>query len=109
MVYYRYMDKVLHDMGRELLAQLFGIKPPRSGKIVLSRHAFNKMAEHNLDRETIENAFRHGKKGRGGTIIHRYARYSIGLYYKRLVSPLRKPLQPSLEDSYLITTCWRGR
>jgi hypothetical protein len=68
------------------------------------------MTEHKLDRETLENAFRHGRQARAGKIIHKYARYSIGLYYKRLEgSPIRKPLQTEPEDTYLITTCWRGR
>ena len=40
-------------------------------------------------------------------IIHKYARYSIGLYYKSLQPPTRKPLQS--ETTYLITTCWKGR
>jgi len=40
-------------------------------------------------------------------IIHKYARYSIGLYYKRLQPPIQKPLQS--ETTYLITTCWKGR
>ena len=57
--------------------------------------------------ETIENAFRHGRQGRSGMIIHKYARYSIGLYYKRLQPSIKKPLQPDI--TYLITTCWKGR
>jgi hypothetical protein len=103
------MNKLIRDLGREALRQLFGIQQPRGGKLTLTAHAVRKMNEYNLDRETIENAFRHGKKGRGATITHRYARYSIGLYYKRIDSPIRKPLQSEPENTYLITTCWRGR
>jgi hypothetical protein len=103
------MNHVLHDMGREALRQLFGLREPRGGKIVLSRHAFQKMTEYQLDRETLENAFRHGRKSQGGKIIHKYARYSVGLYYKRLDSPLQKSLQTQPETTYLITTCWKGR
>jgi len=101
------MKQLLHDMGREALRQLFGLQKPRGGKIILTRHAFQKMTEHKLDRETLENAFRHGRQGRAGMIIHKYARYSIGLYYKRLQPLIQKPLQA--ETIYLITTCWRGR
>jgi hypothetical protein len=101
------MKQVIQDMGREALRQLFGLQKPRGGKIVLTRHAVQKMTEHKLDRETVENAFRHGRRGRAGMIIHKYARYSIGLYYKRLQPPIQKPLQS--ETTYLITTCWKGR
>jgi hypothetical protein len=103
------MNQVLHAMGREALRQLFGLREPRGGKLVLSRHAFQKMTDYQLDRETLENAFRHGRKSQGGKIIHKYARYSIGLYYKRLESPIQKSAQPQPEYTYLITTCWKGR
>jgi hypothetical protein len=67
------------------------------------------MTEYQLDRETLENAFRHGRKSQGGKIIHKYARYSIGLYYKRLASPIQKRSQSEPLDTFLITTCWKGR
>jgi len=102
-----HMKQLIKDIGREALRQLFGLQKPRSGKIILTRHATQKMSEHKLDRETIDNAFRHGRRGRAGMILHKYARYSIGLYYKRLQPPIQKPLQP--EITYLITTCWKGR
>ena len=101
------MKQLIHDMGREALRQLFGLQKPRGGKIILTRHAVQKMSEHKLDRETIENAFRHGRRGRAGMILHKYARYSIGLYYKRLQPPIQSLKQS--ETTYLITTCWRGR
>ena len=93
------MKQVIHDIGREALRQLFGLQKPRSGKLVLTRYAFQKMAEYQLDRETLENAFRHGRQARAGKITHKYARYSVGLYYKRLDSPIQNHLEP--EDTYL--------
>jgi len=101
------MKQFITDIGREALRQLFGLQKPRGGKLILTRHAVEKMTEHKLDRETLENAFRHGRKGKGSMIIHTYARYSIGLYYKRLQPPIQKPLQS--EITYLIITCWKGR
>jgi hypothetical protein len=101
------MKQFIKDIGMEVFRQVFGLQKPRTGKIVLARHAFQKMTEYKLDRETVENAFRHGKRGRAGMIIHKYARYSIGLYYKRLQTSLNNPLQP--EATFLITTCWKGR
>ena len=101
------MKQLVKDIGREALRQLFGLQKPRSGKIVLTRHATQKMSEHKLDLETIENAFRHGRRGRAGMIMHKYARYSIGLYYKR-IQPSIQDLRQS-ENTYLITTCWKGR
>lgn len=101
------MKQLIHDMGRELLRQLFGLQKQRGGKIVLSRHAASKMTEYKLDRETLENAFRHGRQTGAGKIIHKYARFSIGLYYKRIESSIKNSLQS--ENIYLITTCWKGR
>jgi hypothetical protein len=103
------MNQVLHDIGREALRQLFGLQKPRGGKLILTRYAFQKMTDYQLDRETVENAFRHGRKSQGGKIIHKYARYSVGLYYKRLDPPIRIDQQSEPEDTYLITTCWKGR
>jgi hypothetical protein len=105
--YFKYMNQFIKDIGREALQQLFGLQKARGGKIILTRHAVQKMTEHKLDRETLENAFRHGRQGRGGMIIHKYARYSVGLYYKRLQPPIHSLKQS--ETTYLITTCWRGR
>jgi hypothetical protein len=101
------MKQLIQDIGREALRQLFGLQKPTGGKIVLSPHAASKMTEYKLDRETLENAFRHGRQTGAGTIIHKYARFSIGLYYKRIESSIQKPLQS--ENTYLITTCWKGR
>jgi hypothetical protein len=101
------MKQVLLDIGREALRQLFGLQKPRSGKLVLTRYAFQKMTDYKLDQETLENAFRHGKQARAGKITHNYASYSVGLYYKRLDSPIQKPLES--ESTYLITTCWKGK
>jgi hypothetical protein len=103
------MNHVMHDIGREALRQLFGLQKPRSGKLVLTRYAFQKMSDYKLDRDTLENAFRHGRQARVGKITHKYARYSVGLYYKRLDSPIRIDQQSEPEDTYLITTCWKGR
>ena len=101
------MNKLIYTIGKEALRQLFGLQEPRGGKIALTTHAVRKMTEHHLDRQTIENAFRHGRQGRPGKIIHKYARYSIGLYYKRIQPTMRNLAKP--ETTYLITTCWRGR
>jgi len=102
------MNELIRGLGREALRQLFGLKQPRNGKIVLTRYAFQKMTDYKLDRETLENAFRHGKESRRGKITHKYTRYSVGLYYIRLGSPIQRP-QSAPGDTFLITTCWKGR
>ena len=101
------MKQIMKDLWMEIFRQVFGVQKPRGGKLVLTRHAFQNMTEHNIDRETLENAFRHGKRGRAGMILHKYARYSIGLYYKRVQSTIKNLGQP--ENTYLITTCWKGK
>src|SRR4030095_6358177 len=65
------------------------------------------MTETKLAQETLDKAFRNGRQARAEKITHKYARYSVGLYYKRLDSPIQNPQEP--QDTYLITTCWRGR
>ena len=97
---------MIKDIGREALRQLFGLQKPRGGRIKLTSHTLRKMAEYKLDLVTVENAFRHGRLARAGKIIHKYARYSIGLYYKR-IEPAIGISKP--EATYLITTCWKGR
>jgi hypothetical protein len=79
----------------------------RSGKLILTRHTVQKMAQYRIDGETLDNAFRHGIEVRAGKIIHKYPRYSICLYYKADESPSTKPLQP--DERFVITTCWRGK
>ena len=101
------MKQFIKTIGMGVLRQLFGLSQPRGGRITLTAHAFQKMTEYKLDPETVENAFRHGKRGRAGMIIHKYARYSIGLYYKRLETSLKSPLQP--ETRILLQHAGRGR
>jgi hypothetical protein len=95
------MKQLIIDMGREALRQLFGLQKPRGGKLVLTRYAFQKMTEFKLDRDTLENAFRHGRQARAGKITHKYARYSVGLYYKRLYSPIHSESTPCTLKAFI--------
>ena len=56
------MRQFFKNIGMGVLRQLFGLSQPRAGKITLTAHAFQKMTEYKLDPETVENAFRHGRK-----------------------------------------------
>jgi hypothetical protein len=42
------MKQFIKDMGREALKQLFGLQKPRGGKMVLTRHAVQKMTAYKL-------------------------------------------------------------
>jgi hypothetical protein len=79
----------------------------RRGKIIVTPHTVRKMAQYQVDGETLENAFRFGAEYRAGKIIHKYARHTIGLYYKVGNPSVRKNKQA--EKLYVVTTCWKGR
>ena len=79
----------------------------RSGTLMLTRHTVQKMAQYRIESDTLDNAFRHGTEVRAGKIMHKYPRYSIGLYYTADESPSRQPLES--EKRVVMTTCWRGK
>jgi hypothetical protein len=92
------MQQVLKDFGRDIIRQLFGWGTPREGKLMVTRHAVNRMHEHQLDVETLKDVFRHGEEGSNGKITRQYANYAVGLYYR----------YEAAENTYVITTCWKG-
>jgi hypothetical protein len=89
------MQQTLKVFGRDIIRQLFGWGTPREGKLIVTRHAVN---EHQLDVDTLKDAFRHGEAGTHGKITRQYADYSVGLYYR----------YDAAENTYVITTCWKG-
>jgi hypothetical protein len=92
------MEQVLKDFAWDMLRQLFGWGKPRTGQLILTRHAVNKMHEHQLDVETLRDVFMHGEEVKKDMITRQYAEYSVGLYYK----------YDRAENTYVITTCWKG-
>jgi hypothetical protein len=91
------MEQFFKDFALDTLRQLFGWGKPREARVMLSRHAFNKMHEYQLDVATIKDVFRHGKRT-GEKITRQYANYSVGLYYK----------YDEARQKFVITTCWKG-
>ncbi len=92
------MQQILKDFSRDIITQLFGWGKPRDGKLIVTRHAVNRMYEHQLDVNTLADVFRHGEEGTNGKITRQYATYSVGLYYR----------YDAGENKYVITTCWKG-
>ena len=92
------MEQVLKDFAWDMLRQLFGWGKPRTGKLILTHHAVNKMHEHQLDVETLRDVFTYGEEVKKELITRQYAEYSVGLYYKH----------DRAENTYVITTCWKG-
>jgi len=93
----------------EILRQLFGWGTPRDGKLVLTRNAFHKMRDYQLDDKTLIDTFRYGKEVSRGDkmqVTRKYANYSVGLWYKTVYTPFHHNLK--LEKRYLIITCWKG-
>jgi len=91
------MKLILKDFVLDMLRQLFGWGKPREAKLILSRHALNKMHEHQLDTATLRDVFRTGERT-GEKITRRYPNYSVGLYYK----------YDEAKHAFIITTCWKG-
>ena len=92
------MKQVLKSFCVDMLRQLFGWGSPRDGKLIITRYAVNKMHEHQLDVDTLEDVFRHGEEGQNSKVTRQYANYSVGLYYR----------YDEAENKYVITTCWKG-
>ena len=91
------IGEFLEEMLVEALHQLFGYSRPRSGKLGLTMHGFQKMREYGLDVKTLEDAFRHGVEVREKMIIREYADYTVGLTYD----------WNETGSGYLIITCWK--
>ena len=92
------MKQILTDFLLDLARQLLGWSKPRSGRLILSRHALTRMHEHQLDTATLRDTFTYGEEDTHGRIIRKYAEYSVGLYYKL----------DEQSNKYVITTCWKG-
>jgi hypothetical protein len=91
------MHEILKDFALDVLRQLFGWGKPREVRLILSRHALNKMHEHQLDVDTLKDVFQHGERT-GEKITRQYASYTVGLYYK----------YDEAQMKFVITTCWKG-
>ena len=91
------MKQILKIWCADIIRQLFGWGTPREGKLILTRHAVNKMHEYQLDVDTLADVFRHGEVGDNGKITRRYANYAVGLYFR----------YDAAENRYVITTCWK--
>jgi ABC-type branched-subunit amino acid transport system ATPase component len=84
------MKEFLTDMFN----QIFGFQKPRTGKIIITRYAYQKMREYQLDDKTLEDTFRHGEEVKEGKIIRKYANYSVGIYYKLEETQFHKNIKP---------------
>jgi hypothetical protein len=91
------MKQFFTDFAVDMLRQLFGWGKPRDVRLILTRHAVNKMHEYQLDVATIKDVFRYGERT-GEKITRQYANYSVGLYYK----------YDEAQNKFVITTCWKG-
>ena len=90
----------------DLFRQIFGMQKPRTGNIIITRYAYQKMREYQLDCKTLEDAFRHGEEVKEGKILRKYANYSVGMFYKTEETQLHKHIKS--ENRYVIITCWKG-
>ena len=90
----------------EIFRQVFGMQKPRTGKVIITRYAYQKMREYQLDDQTLEDTFRQGEEVKEGKIVRKYANYSVGIFYKVEETPFHKNIKS--ENRYVIITCWKG-
>jgi hypothetical protein len=90
------MQQILKDFLMDMVRQLFGWSTPGRGRLMLTRRAFIRMRQYQLDAATLKDVFRHGER-HGEKIIRQYANYSVGLYY----------IYDAADGTYVITTCWK--
>src|SRR5205823_10777146 len=90
----------------EIFRQIFGTQKPGRGKVIITRYAYQKMREHQLDEKTLEDTIRHGEEVKEGKIVRKYINYSVGLYYKIEQASFHKNLEPG--EQYIIITCWKS-
>jgi hypothetical protein len=84
----------------EIFRQVFGMQKPRSGNIIITRYAYQKMREYQLDCKTLEDTFRHGEEVEEGKIVRKYANYSVGMFYKVEETQFHKHIKS--ENRYVI-------
>jgi hypothetical protein len=88
------MKQILLD----ILRQLFGIQEPRAGKLVMTHRATTEMYQNGLNTEILKDVFRYGTETRPGLIVRKYAKYTVGLYYKYDI----------VEENYKITFVYKN-
>ena len=91
------MQQLFKDFLMDMVRQLFGWSKPRQGRLMLTRRAFIRMRQNQLDAATIRDVFRHGER-QGEKITRQYMNYSVGLYF----------IYDAADGTYVITTCWKG-
>jgi hypothetical protein len=75
------MSRFFKSWINDILKQLFGKSPSRSGDILISRHAYIKMREYGLTEKYIKDVFAHGEMIKKNMIIRKYNGYQIGLIF----------------------------
>ena len=75
------MSRFFKSWIKDILKQLFGTSPSRSGDILISRHAYIKMLEYKLTEKHITDVFAHGEIVKKNMIIRKYNGYQIGLIF----------------------------
>ena len=88
------MKQILLD----ILRQLFGLQKPRAGKLVMTRRGTTEMYNNKLTPEVIKDVFIYGTETRPGLIVRKYAKYTVGLYYKYDIA----------EENYKITFVYKN-
>ena len=72
----------MKEFIKDILRQLFGIQKPRAGKLELTYRATNEMYRNGLNTEILKDVFKFGTEAKKGLIVRKYAKYTVGLYYK---------------------------
>ena len=95
------MKQIIKDFAGDIVRQLFGVQKPRNGKLIITRHAYTKMREFQLDQQTLHDVFRHGENVTETMIVRKYRNYSVSMFVKPDDSKFR------VKDQYVVITCWK--
>ena len=83
---------------KAILRQLLGLQKPRGGKLVLTHRGTSEMYQNGLNTEILKDTFKYGTEVKNGLIVRKYAKYTVGLYYK----------YDEAEEKYLITFVYKN-
>jgi hypothetical protein len=107
------MNQILKDLLKTAKEQLFPVREtlPRTGKLVPTVKAVNKMKEWYIDEQTLRLTYQVGeKKFRKDVgfweITRKYQKYSVGFWYVEEYQP--KKGTSEVEKIVRVITCWKG-
>lgn len=103
------MKKVIQEIIRQIFGK--GEELPREGKLVLTKHAYEKMVDWGLDNETLKLTYqvgdkRYRKNEQVFEIVRKYEYYKVGMWFVEEYQPVKREVES--EKIIRVITCWKG-